>query len=87
MLFSAFDLTCTTNDSSATLAEMAIALTPKSGGLLSSISSPKMKEMWQTIQDQYTYEYEERVQIILQENSGTRNSFKLKSAWILSFCL
>lgn len=75
MLFSDFDLTCTVLDSSAILAEIAIITAPKSdqnqsGNQLARMSSIDLRNTWGELSKQYTEEYEQCVESILQCEQG-----------------
>lgn len=75
MLFSDFDLTCTVVDSSAILAEIAIITAPKSdqnqsGKQLARMSSVELKNTWGELSKQYTEEYEQCIESILQCDKG-----------------
>lgn len=75
MLFSDFDLTCTVVDSSAILAEIAIITAPKSGqnqsgNQLARMSSVELRNTWGELSKQYTEEYEQCIESVLQCDKG-----------------
>ncbi|KAH7543341.1 hypothetical protein FEM48_Zijuj02G0174000 [Ziziphus jujuba var. spinosa] len=70
MIFSDFDLTCTTVDSSAILAEIAIVTAPKSDqsqpeNQIARMSSADLRNTWDLLSSQYTEEYEQCIESIL----------------------
>ncbi|KAI6698061.1 hypothetical protein NL676_018180 [Syzygium grande] len=77
MFLSDFDLTCTVHDSSAILAETALATAPKSDcsqsgsdcspsqSPLVRMSSGDLRNMWEEISNKYTKEYEECIESII----------------------
>ncbi|KAJ0963666.1 hypothetical protein J5N97_028788 [Dioscorea zingiberensis] len=71
LIFSDFDLTCTTVDSSAILAEIAILTVPKAepsspDDLVPRLSSLDLRNSWEDLSRQYTEEYEQCIESILQ---------------------
>lgn len=82
MFLSDFDLTCTVHDSSAILAEMALATAPKSDcsqsgsdcspseSPLVRMSSGELRNMWEEISNKYTKEYEECIESIIPAEKG-----------------
>lgn len=75
VIFSDFDLTCTTVDSSAILAEIAIITAPKSdqaqpGNQIARMSSADLRNTWGLLSGQYTEEYEQCIESILPPEKG-----------------
>ncbi|KAJ3693133.1 hypothetical protein LUZ60_012228 [Juncus effusus] len=66
MIFSDFDLTCTTVDSSAILAEIAI-LTAQKRDQSEENSCENMRKYWNDLSSQYTEEYEQCIQELLPQ--------------------
>lgn len=74
-IFCDFDLTCTAFDSAAILAEIAIITAPKaysngSQSQLARMSSADLRSTWGDISTQYTEEYEQCIESIMDGKKG-----------------
>ncbi|CAO2836497.1 unnamed protein product [Amaranthus hypochondriacus] len=75
ILFSDFDLTCTTVDSSAILAEIAIVTAPRSDqdpseNQFARMLSVDLRNTWGVLSKQYTEEYEQCIESVLATDKG-----------------
>lgn len=75
ILFSDFDLTCTTVDSSAILAEIAIVTAPRSDqdpseNQFARMLSVDLRNTWGVLSKQYTEEYEQCIENVLATDKG-----------------
>ncbi|GAB4835466.1 beta ketoadipyl CoA thiolase, th2, variant 2 [Ancistrocladus abbreviatus] len=81
MLFSDFDVTCTLVDSSAMLAEIAILTAPKSDQAQSEtqivrMSSADLRNAWGVLSREYTEEYEQCIENILQNEKVEKFNYE-----------
>lgn len=78
-IFCDFDLACTTVDSSAFLAEIAIVTATKTDAAdgsetrLSRMSSAELRSTWGVISTQYTDEYENCIESVISGEAGMVN--------------
>lgn len=74
-IFCDFDLTCTAFDSSAILAEIAIITAPKANSdgsetQLARMSSADLRSTWGVLSTQYTEEFEQCIESIMDSRKG-----------------
>ncbi|RAL43691.1 hypothetical protein DM860_014192 [Cuscuta australis] len=81
MIFSDFDLTCTTIDSSAILAEIAIVTAPKSdqsqtANQIARMTSADLRNTWGVLSKNYTEDYEQCIESMLVSEKAEKFNYE-----------